>query len=71
MSIPRPTDEEIADAMNRNTALFHRVIESETEVLAALSRLAEALSVQTKSLIVIQATLLTLLDRSERQRRWF
>jgi deoxyadenosine/deoxycytidine kinase len=71
MSIPRPTDEEFTDSLNRSAAVIARVIESETRVYQALSNLVEAIDVQTKSLIVIQATLLTLLDRSERRRRWF
>jgi hypothetical protein len=69
----RPTDEELTDSLNRSAAVIARVIESETKVYQALSNLAEAIDVQTKSLTVIQQALGELLRRSEpeRKRRWF
>jgi len=73
MSIRRLTDEELIDSLNRNTAIFERVIEAEIKVFQALADLAKAINVQTESLRVIQQTLLVLLQRSEpeRKRRWF
>lgn len=73
MSIRRVSDEELVDAINRNTAIFERVIEAEIKVFRAISDMAKAINVQTESLTVIQQALGELLKRSEaeRRRRWF